>query len=113
MKKYKSSRGKAFEAMTSAADRKAMNRDRVADHRARSKVGLGVYDVTIHKERLAEVLKGWGMPKPLTWHRDKVEGAVGELIEPILTDKSLVDDIGELIVERRQAFPAQSNWYPC
>jgi hypothetical protein len=87
--------------MTSKAVRREQNRIRVTSHRARAKRGMGIFSVEIHKERLAEVLKGWGMPKPLTWRRDKVEGAVGELIELILTDKSLVDDIGELIVERR------------
>jgi hypothetical protein len=45
------------------------------------------------------------MPEHLTWHRDKVETAVGELIELVITDPVIVDRIHELIVERRSRRP--------
>jgi hypothetical protein len=87
--------------MTSKAHIRKLTRIRVQRHRALSDRGLGVYDVKIHHERLAEVLMGWGMPKPLTWRRDMVEGAIAELMDLILTDKDLVRLLGKRIAERR------------
>jgi hypothetical protein len=82
--------------MTTKAHRREGTRIRVQRHRARNPRGMGVYCVEIHKARLTKALKGWGMPESQTWHRDKVEVAVAELVELVSTDPVIVDRIHEL-----------------
>jgi hypothetical protein len=82
--------------MTTKAALREQNRIRVTRHRARDDRGMGKFYVEIHKARLIKVLKGWGMPESQTWRRDKLEVAVAELVELVITDPVIVDRIHEL-----------------
>jgi hypothetical protein len=87
--------------MTSAT-RRAQGRERGRRHRARTKQGMIVYRVQANQRLLIDALQDWGMPDHLTGRHDLVEGAVGDLVQLMITDKVIIKRIHELIAKRRR-----------
>ena len=86
--------------MTTATSRE-LGRLRGVKHRARTKQGIAVYRVQVHEQQLLDALVGWGMPAALTGRHDLAEGAVGDLVGLMISDKIITGRIHELIKRRR------------